>query len=95
MTEKFAPVIFVDVYQTVRKAASKNDTRAGEQKWRWRALSEGNRKKLASSGEAFHNLADCLHSIDLLFSDKSNVYLRQHEQGDQVLRMATNNEPPF
>lgn len=91
MTEEFPPVIYIDVYQT--KPRARNAGRP--QTWRWRALSEGNRKKLASSGEAYINLADCLHAIELLFGNGSNVYLRQHEQGNRALRMSSNLNPPF
>jgi uncharacterized protein YegP (UPF0339 family) len=93
MSEEFAPVIFVDVYQSRQRYAAKLAGRP--QTWRWRALSEGNRKKLASSGEAYINLADCLHAIELLFGTTATVFLRQHEKGNQLLRRASNNEPPF
>lgn len=93
MSEEFAPVIFIDVYQSRQRYAAKVSGRP--QTWRWRALSEGNRKKLASSGEAYTNLADLLHAVNLLFGPGSNVYLRQHEQGNQPLRMSSNLNPPF
>ena len=33
--------------------------------WRW-YLTAGNNRKIATSGEAFHNKADCVHSINLV-----------------------------
>lgn len=81
---EFPPVVFIDVYQS-KPRNRPNVTRP--QTWRWRAISEGNGKKLAS-GEAYTNLADLLDTVVLLFGDNSTVYLRQPEQGDRVLRMA-------
>jgi uncharacterized protein YegP (UPF0339 family) len=76
------------IYVTVYKSTGpRYRTSARRQPWRWRATSGSNHRILAS-GEGFANEADCVASVQLLFGDKSNVYLRQAEQGDQVLRMA-------
>jgi len=64
------------------------EARSQFQPWRWHAVSAGNHKILAQ-GERYFNEADALHAIDLLFGSGSNVYLRQHEQGNKALRMAT------
>lgn len=37
--------------------------RAGE--WRW-YLSAANNRKIANSGEGYHNKSDCLHAIQLV-----------------------------
>lgn len=41
------------------------------QQWRW-YLEAGNNRKIANSGEAYHNKADCLSAIDLV-KGSSNV----------------------
>lgn len=74
MSTEFAPVVFIDIYKS--KVAT---VLLRPQPWRWRAISEGNRKKLAS-GEAYTNREDCLSAIRLLFADKTNVFLRRREQ---------------
>jgi hypothetical protein len=86
MTEVFPPIIFIDVYRGKQRVAAKLAGRP--QVWRWRAISEGNGRKMATSGEAFINLSDCLHSIELLFGTTATVFLRQEEQGNQLLRRA-------
>lgn len=83
------PVIYVDIYATERKPRSERDTRpARGQRWRWRALNASNNKKMATSGEAYTNEQDCLDAIHALFGGGTNVYLRQHEKGNEALRMA-------
>lgn len=57
------------------------------QPWHWHAKREGN-FEIVAQGERYFNESDAQHNIDILFRDKSNVYLRQHEQGNQPLRMA-------
>jgi uncharacterized protein YegP (UPF0339 family) len=37
--------------------------------YRWRLIA-GNRKRIANSGEGYHNLADCLHAINLVASSR-------------------------
>ncbi len=37
--------------------------------WRW-TLYAANNRKIANSGEAYHNKADCLHAINLVKSSK-------------------------
>lgn len=88
---EFPPVLFIDVYKSKQRTAAKLSGRP--QTWRWRAISEGNRRKLATSGEAYINLADCLHAIELLFGTTATVFLRQDEQGNQLLRRAS--DVPF
>lgn len=76
-------LVFVDLYQSrPRKLLGRAQT------WRWRALNGNNRRVLAASSEAYTNQADALAAITELFGTASNVYLRQTEQGDQLLRLA-------
>jgi uncharacterized protein YegP (UPF0339 family) len=75
----FAPVIYVDLVKS--KVPRK-------QPWRWVAKSAGNQKKLATSGESYSNRQDALNAAALVFGDNSTVYLREAEQGNQILRMA-------
>lgn len=72
---EFPPVVFIDIYKSKTATLLRRP-----QPWRWRALSEGNRKKLAS-GEAYTNREDCLAAIRLLFADKTNVFLRRQQDG--------------
>lgn len=76
-------LIFVDLYQSrPRKLLGRAQT------WRWRALNGENFRVLAASSEAYTNEADAIAAIASLFGNASNVYLRQHEQGNQLLRLA-------
>lgn len=58
------------------------------QPWRVVVKSGDNRKALFRSTERYFNRADAIHAAELAFADRSNVYLREAEQGDRVLRMA-------
>jgi uncharacterized protein YegP (UPF0339 family) len=71
--------ILVDVYQS-RSLLRRKQT------WRWRAVA-GNGEIMAS-GEAYLHKQDCLDAIQQLFGTRSNVYLRQKEQGNELLRLA-------
>lgn len=72
---EFPPVIFIDIYKSKFAGLLRRP-----QPWRWRALSEGNRRVLAS-GEAYTNRYDCLAAIQLLFADNSaNVFIRRREE---------------
>jgi hypothetical protein len=75
----FPPVIFVDLVK------SKLPRR---QPYRWVAKSGDNYRKLATSGEWYSNKNDAVSAIHLLFGDGSNVYLREAEQGNELLRFA-------
>lgn len=48
-----------------------------------------NEEPLFRSTERYFNNADAIHAIELAFGTSSNVYLRQHETGNQLLRPAT------
>jgi uncharacterized protein YegP (UPF0339 family) len=81
-------LVFVDLYQSrPRKLLGRPQT------WRWRALNGNNRRVLAASSEAYTNQADALAAIQQLFGTASNVYLRQHEEGNVELRLATPGQP--
>lgn len=43
--------------------------------WRW-TLYAGNNKKIANSGESYHNEADCLHAINLVRSANGNTPIK-------------------
>lgn len=73
------PVVYIDIYQG-RKLL--------RQAWRWRALNASNHRVMGASGEAYTNKADCELAVQQLFGGHTNVYLRETEQGNQVLRMA-------
>lgn len=81
---EFPPVVFIDVYKT-SPPRFRGKTR--RQPWRWRALSAGNFKVLAS-GEAYTNEADAVAAVRLLFGDRSTAFLRQAETGNLLLRRA-------
>lgn len=84
MADGTPPLVFVDLYQgSSRKLLSRAQT------WRWRALNGNNFRVLAVSSENYTNRQDCVDAIFQLFGNGSNVYLRQHEQGDLPLRMAS------
>jgi uncharacterized protein YegP (UPF0339 family) len=81
---EFAPVVYVDVYET---RPPRYRGKARRQPWRWNARNANNNEIMAS-GEAYTNEADALAAVEQLFGSGTNVYLRQHERGNQVLRMA-------
>lgn len=59
------------------------------QPWRILIKSGDNQEPLFRSTESYFNKADAEHAAHLAFGAGSNVYLRQAEHGNQVLRMAT------
>ncbi|MCP3475608.1 DUF1508 domain-containing protein [Bradyrhizobium sp. CCGUVB1N3] len=48
---------------------------AGKQ-WRW-TLHAGNERKIANSGEGYHNKVDCLAAIELVKSTDANTPVRE------------------
>lgn len=85
MSNEFPPLIYVDI----KRAALPSIRRGRPQRWYWVAKSADNQEKLARSSERYTNHEDCLAAIAQLFGSGTNVYLREQEQGNQVLRMAT------
>lgn len=85
MTNPATHLVYIDLYQT----ASNVGASGRPQTWRWRAINAGNQFVLAESSEAYTNEDDCLSAITQLFGRASNVYLRQVEQGNRVLRLAS------
>lgn len=79
-------LIFVDIYQGNINPFGRL-TKKRPQRWRWRAVNGENYHVLATSSEAYTNEADCIAAIRTLFGSQSEVYLRQTEQGDQMLRL--------
>lgn len=82
-TTEFQPVLFVDL------KCSKTRWPGRPQRWYWVALNGNNFRRLARSSENYTNRQDCLDAVEQLFGSGTNVYLRQHEQGNVALRMAT------
>lgn len=83
MPDNTPPLVWIDLYQT-----KPNRVFRRPQTWRWRALNAGNGRVLGNSADAYTNKADAVSAIQQLFGTSSNIYLRQTEQGNQVLRMA-------
>lgn len=81
-------LVFVELYQTRGKKVTASSPGFRPQNWRWRAINGDNQKKMATSGEAYTNLSDCLDAVEQLFGASTNVYLRRSEHGDSVLRLA-------
>lgn len=81
------PVIYVDLTQIPVNPLAKLAGRA--QRWRWRATNAGNGRVLAVSSENYTNRNDCLAAIDQLFGAFSDVYLRSAQEGNQLLRLAS------
>lgn len=59
------------------------------QPWRILIRSGDNYKSLFRSTERYFNEADAKHAAELAFGSGSNIYLRQAEKGNRVLRLAT------
>jgi hypothetical protein len=86
---EFPPVIFVDLeYVPEPKARKLIPGRSRWQPWRVVILAAGNMKTLFRGSERWTNKQDALDAITLAFGDRSNVFLRQAEVGNQVLRRA-------
>jgi uncharacterized protein YegP (UPF0339 family) len=88
MTGSTSALVYVDIFQgTINPLARLTGRR--QQRWRWRALNGDNYRVLAASSEAYVNREDCVSAIRQLFGSQSNVYLRAAEQGNLLLRLAT------
>lgn len=81
------PTVYVDLVQAPQNPLAKLSGRP--QRWRWTALNGGNGRILAVSSEAYTNRNDCLAAIDQLFGTFSDVYLRSSQEGNQLLRLAS------
>lgn len=80
-----APLIYVDLEHT-----PKPDDYEGPRWQGWRTLvkSGDNEEPLFVSSEAYINRGDAIHAAGLAFGDHSNVYLRESEHGNALLRLA-------
>jgi hypothetical protein len=58
------------------------------QPWRLLIKSGDNQEPLFRSTESYFNRADAIHAAELAFGAGSNVYLREAEHGNRVLRMS-------
>lgn len=59
------------------------------QPWRLLIKSGDNQEPLFRSTESYVNKADAIHAAELAFGRGSDVYLRQHEVGNVLLRLAS------
>jgi uncharacterized protein YegP (UPF0339 family) len=55
--------------------------------WRWTFIA-GNGRKIADSGEGYHNKADCLKAIALLRNHVASAPIREQQRDEQLLRDA-------
>jgi uncharacterized protein YegP (UPF0339 family) len=54
--------------------------------WRWTAKNANNMRKIATSGESYHNYADCLAAVEQVFGTGTTVFKREAEMGNVLLR---------
>lgn len=59
------------------------------QPWRLLVISGDNQKPLFRSTERYFNRADAINAADKAFGRGSNVYLREAEHGNVLLRLAS------
>lgn len=87
---QFPPLVYVDLINVPEPQARKllGPLRTRWQPWRVTILSGDNMRRLFRGSERWTNRQDALDAITLAFSAGSNVYLREAEHGNQVLRMA-------
>jgi hypothetical protein len=87
---EFPPLIYVDLIEVREPKARKllGPVRTRWQPWRVSILSGNNMRRLFRGSERWTNRQDALDAIALAFGGGSNVYLREAEHGNQVLRMA-------
>jgi hypothetical protein len=64
------------------------------QPWRLLIKSGDNQEPLFKSTECYFNKADAVHAAEIAFGSSSNVYLRQSEHGNTMLRLANNPDGP-
>jgi hypothetical protein len=88
---EFAPLIYVDLAYTPfveSPLKGHGPDPARHQPWRLLIKSGDNQKPLFRSTESYFNRDDAIHAAELAFGSGSNVYLREAEHGNRVLRMA-------
>lgn len=85
MADPKYPLVYIVLYQSKPRKVFRR-----AQTWRWRALNAGNSRVLAVSSENYTNRDDCVAAVRQLFGSRSDVYLRQAETGNVMLRLATN-----
>jgi len=83
-------VLFIDIQETSSNTIFK---RARKQPFYWVAKNSGNGRVMAISSERYTNRQDCVDAARLIFGSEVNVYLRQENQPNQLLRYATNDQP--
>lgn len=101
MTE-FAPLIYVDLIKEKPRKQKPDETAEhyaafldSYQPWRVLIKSGDNQRKLFRSTERYLFRAGALNAIQLAFGSNSNVFLREREKGNAVLRRAGGETVPF
>ena len=82
-----SPLIYVDLVRSSSRWPARRP-----QRWQWTARAAANGRVLAVSSERYTNAGDAEHAAELLFGADSNVYLREAEQGNRLLRLAASND---
>lgn len=81
---------FVDEYVATPQANTDYDDYVERfQPWRLAIISGDNQKELFRSSESYFNRADAEHAAEIGFGRGSNVYLREAEHGNALLRLAS------
>lgn len=85
-----APLVYVDLQYVPEPKARKllGPTRSRWQPWRVLILSGDNHKRLFRGTERWTNKAEALDAIELAFGSSTNVYLREAEKSNVLVRMA-------
>lgn len=86
---EFPPVVMVDLEYTPEPTLRKLiPGRSRWQPWSVMISADGNHEDLFKSTESWTNRNDAVNAIRLAFTNGSNVYLRQAELGNVLLRRA-------
>lgn len=84
MADPKYPLVYIVLYQSKPRKVFRR-----AQTWRWRALNARNSRVLGNSADAYTNKGDALAAVEQLFGAGTDVFLRQPEAGDVVLRLGT------
>ncbi|WP_164162792.1 MULTISPECIES: YegP family protein [Stenotrophomonas] len=72
-------------FEVYREGGGRNLLSAFAGDWRWRLVAD-NGEIVATSGEGYHNKADCLHGIELVTSTSSATIVYDQTQGRVLAR---------
>lgn len=84
-TEGFTSISQVDLPKV---EGSYRAYRIAFQPFRVLIKSGDNNRTLFRSSERYFNKADAIHAAEIVLGSRSNVYLRQREHGNELLRLA-------